>query len=482
MSAVSGSPTQVKTSCATLAEMGGTPDDAFLDGEVAYVSSVRRYFQIVRQDPSLVANGSTIVATFSGNGFWVALDFQSLAWSYQPTWYIDSVNGNDENDGSTALTALQTWDEFTRRVSIVAVAMTVNILAAVGQSIVGTFKPANIVASLTIQGVPTVLASSTVTTFVDPVPATNSRGTVTATGIDFALYLGKIARSTGTDVLLPILSNSVAVGQGGYWANGFTNTKPANNSPLEVIDPVPVNTVQIMCNALPVQVKYLACTSTNFQDLPIINFGAAKIPSTFFAWIGCAFAYGLEVVGISTYLSGCVGTGTSFSIITDGNLAAFVGGGSRGAVSINLGNVSFQGFQIDCANTPLLMTGQMSIASDSTAAPLGVYASTANRSGIYLQQNAFFRSGGATYGSVPNYGVLVTDGGKFMVPSGTPTVTGTTGDMQIQGATSVVAPPTAGGVWAAAVDLSGTGGVGWGKWVAGGKQFVNYGTLAAITI
>jgi hypothetical protein len=69
-----------------------------------------------------------------------------------------------------------------------------------------------------------------------------------------------------------------------------------------------------------------------------------------------------------------------------------------------------------------------------------------------------------------------------MVPSGTPTVTGTTGDMQIQGATSVVAPPTAGGVWAAAVDLSGTGGVGWGKWVAGGKQFVNYGTLAAITI
>jgi hypothetical protein len=95
MSAVSGSPTQVRTSCATLAEMAGTPDDAFLDGEVAYVASVRRYFQIVRSDPTLVADGSTVLSTFSGNGYWVALEIQTLAWSYQSAWYIDPTLGND---------------------------------------------------------------------------------------------------------------------------------------------------------------------------------------------------------------------------------------------------------------------------------------------------------------------------------------------------------------------------------------------------
>jgi len=43
------------------------------------------------------------------------LGSSSLKWAQQPVWYINSSSGNDENDGSTGLTALKTADEIQRR-------------------------------------------------------------------------------------------------------------------------------------------------------------------------------------------------------------------------------------------------------------------------------------------------------------------------------------------------------------------------------
>lgn len=462
-----------------IAALAAVDTVGMVDGAQIYVESVRSVFTL--SSTAGTPDNITIVDAYGSSKYWYRDVQRSLTWEYQTTWYIDSATGDDENSGATSLLPLATWAEFCRRVETVYVTMTVNVVAATGQSLIGTFKPGNTTATLTVQGVPTVLASGATSTFVNPVPASNTRGTVTVTEINFATYVGKIARIQASDALLPILTNAGAVGRGGYWVDGLANTLPTNGATVEVLDLVAVTTVQIFSNGLPVQAKYLSCTSTTFQDLPVLNWGSAKIPSSYYGWYGCAFAYGVMVTCINTYLGGCLGSGSSLAIVTDGNQAAFIGGGSLGGVSINSGVAYFQGFQIESTGAPLLLTGQSSMASDSTSAPLGVYSSTAQRTGVYVQQNAFFKSGGATYGAVTNYGMIAIDGGRILIPSGTPTVTGTSGDFLIQGANSVVAPPTAGGVWAAAVDLSGTGGVGWGKWVAGGKKFVNYGTLAAIT-
>jgi hypothetical protein len=485
MSAVSGSPTQVKTSCATLAEMGGTPDDAFLDGEVAYVSSVRRYFQIVRDDPTLAANGSAVIATFSGNGYWVALDFQSDAWSYQPTWYIDGTNGNDENDGATSVTALRSWAEFRRRVRLLAVSMTVYILSDLAEVVTGTFSttlPSNI---LTIEGVPTVLATSTnVTTFVNPTG--NNRGTVTAGGIDFSLYVGQIARAVGTSNLLPITSNSGAVGRGGFWAAGFVNTKPVDGSVVEVLSLPSVTTVLIYTSGVAVRVKYLRLTSTSSANgYPTIDTGTLVYgSSTTPHWTGCHFAD--NVVGSLpvTLFSGCLFTKAStLSFITTGAMN-FFGGGSTSAIS-NAGYLStlyFSGFGVEAGTAACAFSAGGQV-SDSATAPLGVF--TTNVTALSLSgAGTVFASGGATYGAssgAGGAGVTITNGARLSIASGTPSITGATNDFTVDGATSLVAPPTAGGVWAAAVDLSGAAGVGWGKWVAAGRKFMNYATGSTVS-
>lgn len=466
-------------SVADIAALAAIDTVGMVDGAQIYVESVRSLFGL--SSVSGTPDNITIVAAYGSTKYWYRSSAPSLTWGYQTTWYIDSATGDDENAGDTALTALASWAEFCRRVMTVYVAMTVNVVAATSQSLIGSFKPGNTTATLTVQGVPTVLTSGATSTFANPVSATRTRGTVTVTEINFATYVGKIARILASESLLPITSNSGAVGRGGYWAaDGLDNSLPSNGSMVQVLDLPQVATVQLFTNGMAATVRYLELTSSALSDVAVINPDTYKIPSNFTSWFGCMFTGYLQAT-YTTIMIGCLMKGASVEILSDGSSAYFCGGGATCPVYLNRGDAFFQGTLIESTQTCLIITFKRSSAGDSATAPLGVFTATAQRHGIYVQQGAVFKSGGATYGSVPNYGVVVESGGTFYVPSGTPTVTGTTSDFMIEGATSVVAPPTVAGAWAAAVDLSGSNGVGWGKWVAGGKKFVNYGTLAGIT-
>jgi hypothetical protein len=72
MPAVSGSTTQVKTSSTTAADLAGTPDDAFLDGDLASVTALwpNSTFRLKRTALGTAPDNVTSIATFSGNGYW----------------------------------------------------------------------------------------------------------------------------------------------------------------------------------------------------------------------------------------------------------------------------------------------------------------------------------------------------------------------------------------------------------------------------
>lgn len=71
MPAVSGSPTQISTAVASLSDLGGVPDDAFREGDLACVANTLPYlFRLVRSAGALPAGA---VAAFSGNGYWEPL-------------------------------------------------------------------------------------------------------------------------------------------------------------------------------------------------------------------------------------------------------------------------------------------------------------------------------------------------------------------------------------------------------------------------
>jgi len=62
-----------------------------------------------------VPDGITIVETDTGDGRWIRTAYDTPTWKYQTEWFIDPPNGNDENDGATAATALRSHAELERR-------------------------------------------------------------------------------------------------------------------------------------------------------------------------------------------------------------------------------------------------------------------------------------------------------------------------------------------------------------------------------
>lgn len=68
------------------------------------------------QDSVTPPNGTTVVAPTSGVGRWLLLAVAAATTtSSQLAWFVDSVTGNDANDGLTALTALKTLRELQLR-------------------------------------------------------------------------------------------------------------------------------------------------------------------------------------------------------------------------------------------------------------------------------------------------------------------------------------------------------------------------------
>jgi len=97
-----------------IAALEALDDSALGEGAVAYVATVRSYWQ-KSTGSSVPVDGITCVATKSGDGVWLRLDIPSQTWASTITWYVDSTTGDDENSGDSSATPLKTVAEFGRR-------------------------------------------------------------------------------------------------------------------------------------------------------------------------------------------------------------------------------------------------------------------------------------------------------------------------------------------------------------------------------
>jgi len=168
-----------------------------VDGETIFVSTVKGYFVLDKTSAATV-NGISVIAAVGG-GRWHRLLYHSYSrWATQATWYIDPVNGNDENAGSTLGTAIKTLSEWCRRVGyhVVQTAMTVNILSDLG--VTDTPSATILVGSsgsILFLGTPTAIYTSTGAgvTVTTAVPASNTPWNLVDTNFPSADWTAYIA-------------------------------------------------------------------------------------------------------------------------------------------------------------------------------------------------------------------------------------------------------------------------------------------------
>ncbi len=456
---VTGTPTQLAASVTTLANLGGLPDDAYKDGDFAYVQSSRATYQLDRT--STATPSSVAVDTFSGNGQWVFFQ-ASTSWQTQATWYIDPAAGDDENDGATTTTALATWAEFTRRLEAISLVTTVTILSNIAEPLLGQFRGLNTTATLSIVGNPTILATATGTTFADPVRSgAQSPGTMTAGNIaDFTPYLGKILRSPANSYA-PVLAISGVAPLLPYWTTEApvpVQTPPANGTDIEVLDLVTAPTIGIDAVDLPLFVRTLKFTSTDFPSAPWIS--STNTRGGYFT--ACEFTSSLHAP-TPIYLIGCYLTGSG--AIAPDIIARFMGGGSRNRAIFHSSSstLSFQGFIVYGGSGVTIGNpggyGELArISTGGSSLGLGIFAATSNAITIgsmaFASFQSLFGSGNTGYG-------LVASNGAQVYCVATPTITGGSGDLQVNAAATAIPPLTAAGAVPAASALT-----TWAQWAA----------------
>lgn len=474
---------------ALVSDLTGLDDSSLSDSCVRYCRQVRDFF-VLDKSSSTALTEAVSVATKSGTGRWERMCVRGLRWSFQASWKVDPSSGSDVAAG-TPSAPLKTWAEFVRRVSLLSVSMNVLIGGNLAEAINGSFgsAPGVVNPALTIEGVPTVLvAGSTSSTFVAPNPSANTKATTAIAGTDLSLQLKNFLRIVGTDKIVPITGSSGQTATHGYWgAPGFDTSTPANGTSVEVISLPTVPTVQVE-SSIPVSVKYLRCTDSNFNQMPCISaaFYKLAVANGNVSWLACGFVGSVRSRGVLNLFIGCHTDGNFGLLPSDNHPMYWLGGGSTGNISASSGgHIIFDGFLItDSTNGTGLVVSAGTLVEESPKG-LGVFATKASADGILVQTMGVYRSYGgsvSTWGVNTRYGVNVTGGGRFASAGASlPSITGATGDLIIEGVTALVPPPTTGGVWSGQVDLSGTNGAGWTKWSNGGKKFVHYGTLSSIT-
>ncbi len=467
---------------ATSAALADYDDRLVENGGVVFVESYRDYFQKIVESPAPAAASGTIVPTSTGDGGWYRLGIESPSWSSQATWYIDPAAGDDENDGNTTGTALETWAEFCRRASVMAVSMTVTILGDITERLMGGFEssvPLDLY--LLITGTPTVLATSAsaaTITYVDPSPAGNTRGTITcsdlldpsgatiATGFD--TFINSFIRATG-EYVVPILTSSAGVAQVPFfYRKTLSGAKPADDTALEVLRLTTAPCLQVVSRGVIVHAQYLKFTSTGTNNQTFIDWrgelGTINGESgTFFS---CEFG-GLLATFMDDFIIACLFTGSGGIYVNGGSVGLSGGGHKRNLTCLLPGIVLFDGHIFQGARLLIGSSADFTGASRVEAygtRGLGIFDCT---SGSAITMVGATSLGARTlYGTNPAngaYGLNVGQGAQvqFHTSSGTPTITGQSGNLIFNGAGTAIPPLTAAGAVPAASALT-----TWAHWAA----------------
>jgi len=141
-------------------------DAVIPNGTAVSVADMQSAFMLNTTSTATV-DGTNIVATLSGTGRWIRNFSKNALWGIQYSWYVDSVNGDDGNDGATSGTALATMAECERRMTgnVYRSQVTINVLNDVNEHdvMIGGKHPQ----FMWVQGIQTTIATGTFTAITD---------------------------------------------------------------------------------------------------------------------------------------------------------------------------------------------------------------------------------------------------------------------------------------------------------------------------
>lgn len=172
-----------------------TPTAPLAAGAVAWVRSLRTYWTFEPSAATVPTDGISVITSSAGGATrWLRSAYADAVWRIgHNTWHVNPVTGNDENEGSTALTALKTLAELARRWGLGPVQQIADPLQSINLYI---DAPIAVPDQLNVRpifagdtpglrifgGVERVLRVGVVTGFTAMVPGTNTRPAITDAG------------------------------------------------------------------------------------------------------------------------------------------------------------------------------------------------------------------------------------------------------------------------------------------------------------
>jgi hypothetical protein len=476
---------------ANVAALTATAVASFESGELAWVDTFRSYF---RYDRTSVAapDGKTVVNALGGAGRWLRLlDVRDLTWARQPLWEIDEVNGDDENTGEPG-SPLATNAEFLRRVNVLEVSMTVTVLgAAIAEPFIAVLEANTPGLSFIYQGTRTVRVSGTILAHTDPVPATNSEGTLTSAAVpSFVPYVGRLIQMTSGPAIggcAAILADAAGVAQIPYFGRyPYDAPTPNAGDSFTIATLTTIPTIQISSSTLDLAVRnfdivspgftmsFLQTTvydptnfdSPRFEGCEIGNFSAAN--GMFYNFEGCSLKPGFFQTLSNGGTVQCYGTAIFRNIdVSYSASMSFMGCIAYGA-TISAGEST--GGDSDGSEYPVIATFTRDYG-------LGVFNSPAD--GIRIGHGGKLAAYGGVYGDGNvGRGILVEDGGVVQLREDiTPFITGAVAEVSIDSA--VVATP---GLVPGAVVPANAAMTTWAQWAAApfSRCAHNYATASRI--
>jgi hypothetical protein len=432
----------------------------------------------------------------------------------QLVWYVDPQNpaANDENDGKTALTPLKTLAEVATRLSVASmVNYTINLMSNTNSTDTFDYNPhlngqgltggggidVGVTSFVNIVGRQTVAASGVVTSATGTTPATNTQASLDVAGVVWTPLLGSLVVMTSgalagyqAYVIKDLGSNTARMSD--WWnPTGVTPGGSGSNGTFAAIGaaPAPGDTYNIVTltqfNATYRNAGNPARVQINFQNLQFTAAANITVEGATNSFITCQMLCNLiAVMWVNEFAQyyGCLLNTVSAQLLNFDMRLRFIGSAllNTSVQAFNTGRAEFintvvqggsvfvgRGFTGLPGDTSEL-GGQIAIFAQAPGAPtnqsigLGIFDSPAQgfsavRGGILGIDAPLYGSGNTTYG------LTVSDGGAIMVRTGvSPTITGTTAALQLEGAATAIPPLVAGTTVPAASALT-----TWAQWAAG---------------
>jgi hypothetical protein len=443
-----------------------------------------------------VADGITVIASASGFRWLRQLDPHPV-WTAQLAWEY-STAGTLEASGVPGSPVASVAEIFRRLRRVDTSPYVITLLSPVAAAdrarLTMDYTMAGAIdgTSFTFLGARTVLFSGAFTATSATVPATNSQATVTDVTMGWAANLGRhVVMTSGpalgaTSVVLRDLGAGVArVSEWIFEATGIFSATP-----------IPADTFNVVSEtswAAPLQLQGTDTVKT------VVVFDKCQIDTTLVTpraidlrFVGCRFVNAINVPllgGIECLFTGCAwffAAVTRFLFAVVGRVDC-TGGGAVNArfETLAFGSLRMNRLVINGGNVRTHVSvnpgpgGQILVPTGNN---LGIFDSPAGEPAILLHRGTMMSIQGTLYGSGnATYGAVVKNNGRLMIATGiTPTITGTSGDVQLdEAATAMPSLEPAAGLVLPALSALTT----WAHWAAApfSRNVMSYKTGSAIT-